>query len=1277
MAHERLKAGEHGEIFIKQASSGSFQARVRVRLLDGTETQISRSRKTRAAARLAVQAEIEDRLKRPKGSADLKHDSTVGLAARQWIDELRVQSAWPNARRRPQTVDEYERLLGTLMVPKLGRLRLHELTTSRCQAWIDGIIEAGRKGQHDMVVTAAQVRMAFKAVLDRAIVHDALRSNPMDKTTTPRRKQPNPAALTVTDVFRLRAAVRAWEADRAGRPGPPPNGHVPVAVDVMLGTGLRIGEVLALNWAGVNLTTEGLPTVTVDATMVDIRGRGTVRQGMPKTDAGERTIIIPAFTAESLRGLRPEAALPQAPVFPSRRKAGRDEEDVRPQTPHNVRRTLRAALEHAGMKGEVHPHLLRSTVATFVARERGTAAAAALLGHKIQGGVTQRHYVERLRVAPDVSSILQTMVEIGEEEAAAKTGWTTRRTLVQEPAASRARATLATRPEKSVHALSDLSESWRARGGAVLRADPADWARTVLTPGNPRAFGPTGRSDGDVVQVARQVVEVVGEKRSTWRHWNLWAEASRQTMGWRFATVESREGAIARVVAEATRQSVRLTPGDLAPTPAILERDDGSCVFRPRHSAYFTSEHHLRAEARLLDGVKALDGPTVPAAAVEEAATAASNGLPPSAEQTSAIRSVATSGREVDVLVGPAGAGKTTTMRALLLAWTAEHGGDSVIGLAPSAVAAGVLGADLGITCDTTSKWLYEQSHGRAAFRRGQLVIVDEATLAPTSNLDLIASAVRQAGAKLLLVGDWAQLQSVDAGGAFSLLVEARGAEVAELTDVHRFVNAWERDASLALRRGDVEAIDAYGGHGRLRQGATEQMVDTAYEAWRTDLASGKVSILVTDSAESVRMLNQRARAERILDGETDAGRDAAVADDLRVSAGDLVISRLNDRHLRTDHRDWVRNGDRWRVEHVGRDGSLEVRRPSQHGSVITLPAWYVAEHVDLGYAVTAHRAQGLTVDTSHVVVTGSTTRENFYVAMTRGQHSNVAYIALDKPDESHAPPRPGDATAASVLCGVLHHSGRELSAHEIMRAEQERWGGIAQIADEYDAIATSTVRERWTELVCRIAATQGHLTTLEVDDMVNGRSFGALLSELRRADAYGYDAAELLHRVIAGQSLVGADDVGAVLSARVARAARAVRGADEPVLIAGLVPEVRGEVPADTRAALDARRDLIAGRAAALADGAVRTRAAWVRRIGDAPRRAAEREMWMRRIATVAVYRDRYGITSREPLGAEGADLAQRRDAGLARAALREACSLSASTTVAPVSAGTRGLAL
>ena len=108
-------------------------------------------------------------------------------------------------------------------------------------------------------------------------------------------------------------------------------------------------------------------------------------------------------------------------------------------------------------------------------------------------------------------------------------------------------------------------------------------------------------------------------------------------------------------------------------------------------------------------------------------------------------------------------------------------------------------------------------------------------------------------------------------------------------------------------------------------------------------------------------------------------------------------------------------------------------------GGTVTLPAAYVAEHVDLGYAVTAHRAQGLTVDTSHVVVSCATTRENLYVSMTRGREANIAYVALDKPDEVHAPPESDEVNARTVLYGVLKHSGAELSAHQMIVEEQEQ----------------------------------------------------------------------------------------------------------------------------------------------------------------------------------------------------------------------------------------------
>ncbi|WP_230978535.1 ATP-dependent DNA helicase [Georgenia yuyongxinii] len=646
------------------------------------------------------------------------------------------------------------------------------------------------------------------------------------------------------------------------------------------------------------------------------------------------------------------------------------------------------------------------------------------------------------------------------------------------------------------------------------------------------------------------------------------------------------------------------------------------------------------------------------------------------AGQAGALEAVATSGRRVDVLVGPAGAGKTTAMRALLAAWTARHGTSSVIGLAPSAAAAAVLAGDLGIGCDNTAKWLFEHARGRATFRAGQLVIVDEATLASTRTLDCITALAQAAGAKVVLVGDWAQLQSVDAGGAFDLLVHARGDDVPELGEVHRFTHDWEKRASLGLRRGEVDVIGTYAAHDRLPEGTTAQMIDAAYEAWRTDLAAGRSSILVTDSAESVRRLNERARAERIQTGETSPRRDVALDDDARASAGDLVITRRNNRILRTGRTGWGRNGDRWKIVDVRRDGSIQVRRAGRRlGASVVLPADYVAEHVDLGYAVTAHRAQGLTVDTSHVVVAGSTTRENRYVAMTRGRDANIAYVALDKPDDSHATPQPADVTAQTVLYGVLKHSGIELSAHQTISAEHDRWAGIAQLAAEYDLIAASVERDRWRELVANALTGVGRMSAAEAESAITSDGFGALVAELRRADANHHDLRVLVSQVVADRSLIDAEDITAVLSHRVAKAAAKPNGTHVPDLIAGLVPEVRGPVPDDVRTALDERRDSIEARARGLAQTAVRERAAWVLRIGEPPLDGVARQRWLHDLTVIAAYRNRYSITSRDPLGPSGTSLAQRRDADFAASALRSARAVSGVST--PRSTGPLGAAI
>ncbi len=344
-----------------------------------------------------------------------------------------------------------------------------------------------------------------------------------------------------------------------------------------------------------------------------------------------------------------------------------------------------------------------------------------------------------------------------------------------------------------------------------------------------------------------------------------------------------------------------------------------------------------------------------------------------------------------------------------------------MVGLAPSAVAAQVLADDLGIQTENTAKWLDTHDRAGETFRKGQLVIVDEASLAGTLSLDRITALAAEAGAKVPLVGDHAQLQSVTAGGAFSLLVHDRD-DAPELVDVHRFVHPWEKTASLAPRHGRTDVIDTYTEHGRIRGGETEEMIDVAYTAWRNDTLAGRASVLVTASNESVQALNNRARADLILDGTVNARREVELHDGMRVAVGDTVITRRNDRRLRAG-RSWVRNGDRWTVTEVRDDGALTLRRAGRTwGASVVVPAEYAAEHLDLGYAVTSYRAQGITVDSSHVLADASMTRETFYVAMTRGREQNIAYVAVDKPDPAHDGPRPGDnteATARSVLFGV------------------------------------------------------------------------------------------------------------------------------------------------------------------------------------------------------------------------------------------------------------------
>ncbi|WP_246222588.1 MobF family relaxase [Phytoactinopolyspora limicola] len=833
----------------------------------------------------------------------------------------------------------------------------------------------------------------------------------------------------------------------------------------------------------------------------------------------------------------------------------------------------------------------------------------------------------------------------------------------------RQQAAYATRPGKQFRSLTEMSTDWRARATQVLGADPVQWAASLMEQASRAPATPTrtGAVAGLVDRLATEALTELSTERSTWRTWNIRAAAARASMPYRLSTTSERDALIDAVTRRVTELSVCISPPELADTPKVFRRADGTSAFQRSHNDVYTSTTILTAEDRLLAAAESLTAPVVDHV-MRSAVATASGAQALSDEQRAAMRAIATSGRVVDVLVGPAGSGKTTTLAALREVWEDRHGAGSVVGLAPSAAAADVLRDSLGIATENTAKWLHEStgpaaehrmrraahlrerraaalSASRASapfdaalaqlndvaqrwrFQAGQLVIVDEASLAGTLTLDTLRAQVQQAGAKLLLVGDPAQLSAADAGGAFGLLTHHLGDRVPQLAGVRRFTHAWERDATIRLRQGDTDVVDTYIEHGRVHSGDTEQAVDAAYDAWRADTAASLASLLIAANASTVRDLNTRARADRVTAGDVEPD-GIVLHDDTTAGRGDRIVTRRNNRRLVTGPRSWVKNGDHWTIQHRHDDGSLTVTRTTESSRPVVLPAEYVAEHVELGYATTTHRAQGATVDTAHTIVDPiATTRESLYVGMTRGRHANTAYVITDHDNEI---PDGQIRDAHGILVDVLRRTGAELSAHETIAAEQDHATSIARLAAEYDTLAREAATDHWA----------GALNTclLPDADPAGSPAYAALVSAMRRADAQGLNPATLVPRLADRDELHANDDPFALLGRRLEQvtdhAAATGRTRTRRRLIVGLIPAATHVVDPEMRRALNERAALIEHRAAALAQQAVIERAPWLADLGPAPLNLQQRKQWMRCVTTVAAYRDRHDITDPDALG-------------------------------------------
>jgi AAA domain len=501
------------------------------------------------------------------------------------------------------------------------------------------------------------------------------------------------------------------------------------------------------------------------------------------------------------------------------------------------------------------------------------------------------------------------------------------------------------------------------------------------------------------------------------------------------------------------RRSVALAaPADNVEEPEALRRVDGSSVYTVAGAALYSSQRILNAERRLVATAGRAAGPVVHESAVDLALLEmAANKTALDPGQAALVRQMCTSGARLQLAIAPAGAGKTTAMRALTLAWTQDGG--QVIGLAPSAAAAAVLGEQTGIRTETLAKLTWSLQHGdlpdwAAAIGPSTLLIIDEAGMADTLSLDAAVQFAIDRGACVRLVGDDQQLAAIGAGGVLRDITQSHGA--LHLAELHRFTNPAEAAASLALREGKPTALTFYLDHHRIHVGDIATTTEDAFTAWVSDRAAGLDAIMIAPTRNLVAELNRRARAHRLDHSPTTS--KVRLADGNQASIGDVIITRANDRRLRLTATDWVKNGDRWTITRIGRLGDLTVRH-NRSRLTVRLPIDYVRTSTGLGYATTIHSAQGVSADTMHGLLTGQESRQQLYTMLTRGRTANHLYLQVVGDGDPHTLIRPdtiSPRTPTETLQQILARDETPVSASMLLRELNDPAARLFQAVQRY-----------------------------------------------------------------------------------------------------------------------------------------------------------------------------------------------------------------------------------
>ena len=364
----------------------------------------------------------------------------------------------------------------------------------------------------------------------------------------------------------------------------------------------------------------------------------------------------------------------------------------------------------------------------------------------------------------------------------------------------------------------------------------------------------------------------------------------------------------------------------------------------------------------------------------------ATRGLVLSSEQRGALSHI-TEGRDLSVVVGYAGTGKSAMLGVAREAW--EEAGMSVRGVALSGIAAENLEIGSGIASRTIASMEHGWSQGRDLLTSSDVLVIDEAGMVGTRQMERVLSHARDEGAKVILVGDPQQLQAIEAGAAFRSIAERHGA--AEITDIRRQQEGWQREATRQLATGRTgEALDAYRSHDMVhaapsREAARGELVD----GWnRERLAEPKKTrLILAHTNDDVRALNEAARGK--LRDANGLGFDVTIEAERgtrRFASGDRLMFLKNDRDL------GVKNGTLGTVEQVS-NRNLAVRLDDGRSVVFAVRDY---NQIDHGYAATIHKSQGVTVDRTHVLATPGMDQHSAYVAMSRHREEVQVHYGRD-----------------------------------------------------------------------------------------------------------------------------------------------------------------------------------------------------------------------------------------------------------------------------------------